>query len=256
MAKDFLSVIVENKRLEIAEAEKNIPLETLKKKAAAPLVRRPFQKALENRDTVNIIAEVKRASPSKGDIAPDLDPADLAQKYEKGGAACLSVLTDSKFFKGSIEDFRLAREAVTLPVLRKDFLIEPYQIYESAALGADCVLLIARILTGDSLKELYRLTKDLGMDALVEIHSEADMETACRADAKLIGINNRNLSSFETSLETATSLVNQLDEGQIPVAASGISAKKDIELNLKAGINNFLIGESLAKSGDTVAFLK
>lgn len=256
MSKDFLSIIVENKKAEVAEAQKKISLDEIKKMAAEPVERRSFIRAMESKDTVNIIAEVKRASPSKGDIAIDLDPYDLADKYEKGGAACLSVLTDEKYFKGSFEDFRQARKAASLPMLRKDFLIDPYQVYESAVLGADCVLLIARILTPEQMKTLFDMATDLGIDSLVEIHSEKDLEIAASADARLIGINNRNLSSFETSLETATSLVRQLGEDQIPVAASGISQKEDIDLNLKAGINNFLIGESLAKADDTVALLK
>ncbi len=256
MSKDFLSIIVDNKKKEVETAEKSVSLEQIKKEALSKKDKRPFFESLKVKDTINVIAEIKRASPSKGDIAIDLDPYELALKYEKGGAACLSVLTDTKYFKGSFQDFNQARKASQLPMLRKDFLVSAYQVYESAVLGADAVLLIARILTGDQMKDLLNLSLDLGMDALVEIHSEKDLEIANHADARLIGINNRNLSSFETNLGTATTLVELLDENQIPVAASGISKREDITQNLKSGINNFLIGESLAKSDNTVAFLK
>ena len=256
MSKDFLSIIVDNKKKEVETAEKIVSFEQIKKDALSRSEQRPFFKSLQAKDTINVIAEIKRASPSKGDIAIDLDPSDLAKKYEEGGAACLSVLTDSKYFKGSFEDFKMARNASELPMLRKDFLVSPYQVYESAILGADAVLLIARILTSEQMKDLLNLSIDLGMDALVEIHSEKDLEIANHANAKLIGINNRNLSSFETDLGTATTLVELLSENQIPVAASGITKKEDITQNLKSGINNFLIGESLAKSDDTVNFLK
>lgn len=256
MSKDFLSIIVDNKQKEIEAAEKITPLAQLQLKAAEKREKRPFFENLKREKSINVIAEIKRASPSKGDIAIDLDPSVLAAEYEEGGAVCLSVLTDTKYFKGSFNDFTKARHASTLPMLRKDFIISPYQIYESVVLGADAILLIARILTREKMKELLEISTDLGLDTLVEIHSEKDLETANYANAKLIGINNRNLSSFETDLETATTLVNALGHDQIPVAASGISSRDDIERNLNAGIHNFLIGESLAKSKNTVTFLK
>lgn len=256
MSKDFLSIIVDNKQNEIEAAEKIISLSELKSKAMIKKEKRPFLENLKKEQTINVIAEIKRASPSKGDIAINLDPAILAGEYEQGGAACLSVLTDTKYFKGSFADFTKARKASKLPMLRKDFLISPYQVYESAVLGADAILLIARILTKEKMKELHDISIDLGLDALIEIHSEKDLETANYAGAKLIGINNRNLSSFETDLGTATTLVKALNHDQIPVAASGISNKEDIDKNMKAGIRNFLIGESLAKSNDTVNFLR
>lgn len=258
MTKDFLSVIVDHKIKEIEQARKNISEEALKKDAGMASGKRPFYETLKSakKTQVNVIAEIKRASPSKGDIAIDLDPADLAVQYEKGGAACLSVLTDNKFFKGGFSDFRSARMASKLPMLRKDFLISDYQVYESVVLGADAILLIARILSKEKLKSLLDLSRDLGLDALVEIHSEADLEAANYADAKLIGINNRNLSSFETDIGIATTLAEALDSNQIAVAASGISTADDIYLNLKAGVNNFLIGESLVKADNTVSFLQ
>ena len=256
MSKDFLSIIVDNKHKEVETAEKNVSLAEMKTSAMKKDEQRPFFNNLKKHDSINVIAEIKRASPSKGDIAIDLDPSLLAKEYEQGGAVCLSVLTDTKYFKGSFDDFISARKSSTLPMLRKDFLVSPYQVYESAALGADAILLIARILTKEKMKELLDISIDLGLDALIEIHSEEDLEIANYANAKLIGINNRNLSSFETDLTTATSLVKALNDDQIPVAASGISQREDIDKNLQAGIRNFLIGESLAKSNDTVNFLK
>lgn len=258
MGKDFLSIIVEHKKTEIREAEQRISLAELKKQAEGRDTHRPFFKTLaEHKNSgVNIIAEIKRASPSKGDIAPDLDPAMVAADYEKGGAQCLSVLTDSRFFKGGCDDFRKARAACSLPMLRKDFLISDYQMVESAALGADAVLLIARILTKGEMKHLLQLSRDLGLDALVEIHSEEDLDSAHEAGATLIGINNRNLSSFETDISTATRLCASLTDDQIPVAASGISTRSDIEKNLAVGIHHFLIGESLVRADDTVSFMK
>jgi indole-3-glycerol phosphate synthase len=256
MAKDFLSIIVDHKKTEIKKAQRNIDESALEKQARKARNVRPFYGALSKPADVHIIAEIKRASPSKGNIAIDLDPATLAAQYQQGGASCLSVLTDQEFFKGGFADFRSARNACDLPMLRKDFLISRYQIFESAVLGADAVLLIARILSPEELKDLYIVTRDLGMDALVEIHSEQDLESAVRLGARLIGINNRNLSSFETNLDTATTLAGRLNKDQIPVAASGISNRDDIIRNTRCGIHHFLIGESLVRADDTVSFMK
>jgi indole-3-glycerol phosphate synthase len=205
---------------------------------------------------VNIIAEVKRASPSKGDICPDLDAVHCARQYAAGGAAAISVLTDTPYFKGSLEDMRKVRAAVTLPVLRKEFIVRDYQMYESRAAGADAVLLIARILTAHQLQSLMDLCGALGMDALVEIHTPEDYAVARAAGSRLIGINNRNLATFDTDIGTAMQLSALLGPGEIPVAASGISARSDIERNLQQGIFNFLVGESLVRAQDRVAFLR
>jgi indole-3-glycerol phosphate synthase len=258
MSSDFLTRIVEHKKKEIEEARKRVSQAELQIKAEKRELCRPFFESLSwmKGDSVSIIAEIKRASPSKGDIRIDLDPASLAADYERGGAACLSVLTDSAFFKGGFSDFQAARQASNIPMLRKDFLISEYQIFESAVLGADAVLLIARILDRNTMKHLLNLAESLGMDALVEIHTDEDLESACGIGAKLIGINNRNLSSFDTDISRAVRLAKSLDQGQIPVAASGISTRADIEKNLTAGINHFLIGESLVKSEDTVGFMR
>lgn len=205
---------------------------------------------------VNVIAEVKRASPSKGDICIDLDAAACARQYEEGGAAAISVLTDGPYFKGAMEDYVNVRQAVKLPVLRKEFIVSDYQMYQSRAAGADAVLLIVRILSPSQLQDLLGLCTELGMDALVEIHSRQDYALAHDAGARLIGINNRNLANFDTRLETALGMAGLLAENEIAVAASGINNREDIENNLKAGIFNFLIGESLVRAADRVQFLK
>lgn len=258
MGKDFLSIIVDHKKDEVAAAKKNMPESQIVEQAKLQQEKRPFYDTLKDPgpEQVNIIAEIKRASPSKGDICPNLDPAAYASRYEQGGAAALSVLTDEKFFKGGFKDFKSARQATRLPMLRKDFLISSYQIYESKVLGADAVLLIVRILSRAQLKDYIDLCGELNLDCLVEIHTLEDLENALYAKAKLIGINNRNLSSFETNLSTAMSIASRLGPDQTPVAASGIRTRQDIEENRKNGINTFLIGESLVRADDPAAFIK
>jgi len=259
MGKDFLKIIVEKKKEEIAASRRQIPENQLREKAEnIRQKKRSFRDVLTHtgKDRIKIIAEIKRASPSKGDICRDLDPYLYAKRYEKGGAAALSVLTDTTFFKGSFEDFKKAREGCALPMLRKDFLISAYQIFESAVLHADAILLIARILNRQQLKDYLMLCRDLNLDALVEIHDMADLENATWAEAKLIGINNRNLSSFETDIHTATRLVSRLESYQTPVAASGITSREDILKNRSFGISNFLIGESLVRAEDPAMFIQ
>jgi indole-3-glycerol phosphate synthase len=257
MAKDFLSKIVEDKKQEIEAAKKSLPEKQLVEQALMPRKKRSFFKSLEQPGHgVNIIAEIKRASPSKGVICPDLNPATYASLYEQGGASALSVLTDQRHFQGSVEDLKSARKSTKLPVLRKDFLISSYQLYESAVMGADAVLLITRILKHKQLKNYLNICNELKMDALVEIHSEKDLESANQAGARLIAINNRNLKSFETNIETAMRLKLLLEPHQVAVAASGIRTRADIEKNQKAGIWNFLIGESLVRAKNPVNFLK
>ncbi|MCK4467922.1 MAG: indole-3-glycerol phosphate synthase TrpC [Desulfobacterales bacterium] len=257
MNKGFLTKIIADKKEEIAAAKKSLPESLVRDKAALPQKRRMFLKKLEQPGPsgINIIAEIKRASPSKGEIRKDINPAIYASEYERGGAAALSVLTDRPYFKGSIKDFKAARQAVTIPVLRKDFLISTYQIYESAVMGADAVLLIARILSPDQLKDYLSLCNELNMDALVEIHTKEDFETATNAGARLIGINNRDLNSFETDINTTIRMASLIKPNQVAVAASGIRTREDIEKIQKAGIWNYLIGESLMRSSNPKAFL-
>jgi len=258
MKKDFLQIIVEDKKQEIAAAKHRLPERLLREKALIPRKKRPFLQKLAQPGPsgANIIAEIKRASPSKGVICPGLNPVTYAVEYERGGAAALSVLTDQPHFKGSIHDLKRARESTTLPVLRKDFLISSYQIFESAVMGADALLLIARILDPKQLKDYLDICNELQMNALVEIHSEKDLEKATRAGAGLIGINNRNLRSFETDIHISIRMKSLLEPDQVAVAASGIRSRKDIEKVSDSGIWNFLIGESLVRADNPGALLK
>jgi len=258
MAPDILTQIVDRKRADVEKARQKLPLGEIRNRAAAAAPPRAFlaQFTGDRETAVNIIAEVKRASPSKGPIRPDLDPAALAGAYAAGGAAAISVLTDTPYFMGSLDDMTAAKAAVDIPVLRKDFILSEYQVYESRVHGADAILLIARILTPGQLQALYQLSKSLGMDVLLEIHAEAEIETALAVGAQLIGINNRNLKSFATNTQTAMRLAKRLGPGRIPVAASGISIPADIKANLAAGIRNFLIGESLVRAADPTRLLQ
>ncbi|RJQ48363.1 MAG: indole-3-glycerol phosphate synthase TrpC [Desulfobacteraceae bacterium] len=254
---NILDKIVERKKQEVAAARERIPEADLRRDAALPRERRSFFGSLENPGPygINIIAEIKRASPSKGVIRSNLDPLAYAEAYEAGGASAISVLTDRSFFQGSLQDLETVRKAVRLPVLRKDFIISSYQIFESAVRGADAVLLIVSILSDNQLKDYLALSLEVGLDALVEVHTEADLERASRAGAKLIGINNRNLKSFETDIQRAAQMVKKLEIDQIAVAESGIRTREDIEELKKTGIFNFLIGESIVRSADPRAFI-
>ena len=257
MSTDFLLQIIKQKGREISQARKVIPEVRLAELARQRSDFRPFFESLSRPGAagVNIIAEIKRASPSKGDICPDLDAPKMAARYEKGGATAVSVLTDAMYFKGSLDDLKAARSACTLPVLRKEFIISRYQVYEAAVAGADAILLIARILTPEKLGQLYTLCRELGMDALVEIHMSGDARVVAASGVRLVGINNRNLSTFETDIAIAMDMVSRLTPGQVPVAASGISGPADIQKNLNVGIFNFLVGESIVRSDDPARFI-
>jgi len=250
MKSDFLRKILEKKREEVEAARKRLPESQLRQQAEADRATRQFFHRLfaPGPDGVNIIAEIKRGSPSRGLIREDLDAAEYAARYEKGRAAAVSVLTDETFFWGGREDLVRARQAVQLPVLRKDFILSSYQIYEAAAWGADAVLLIVRALDAELLKDSLQLCRELQLDALVEVHSERELEQASTAGARLIGINNRDLTTFITAIETSKRVVRHLDDGQVAVAESGIHGRQQIEELLDAGIWNFLIGESLVKA--------
>jgi indole-3-glycerol phosphate synthase len=260
MGSDFLSRIIEYKQHVITKQRHYRSESSLRNDAEKCLTHRPFIKPMEivdgKTDTIHIIAEIKRASPSKGMIQADLIAADFAAAYERGGASAISVLTEDHWFKGNIKDLTDAREASALPILRKDFTISTYQIYESALIGADAVLLIVRILSKNQIKDYLDLCMELNIDALVEIHTQDDIDKMKDTGARLIGINNRNLKSFDTDIGTAIKLVEGLESGQIPVAASGIATKDDIEKTKKANIRHFLIGESIVRSKDPENFLK
>ena len=251
----FLDKILAAKRAEIATAESHTPLATLKTLASRCTDFRDFTASL-NTPGIRIIAEIKRASPSLGDIAPDLSPAALARAYTTGGAAALSILTEPAFFKGSATDLQQARAATTLPVLRKDFIIAPYQVYETAAMGADAMLLIVRILDDAQLRDLLALAHDLGLHTLVEIHDEADARRLAGLNTPVIGINNRDLAHFHTDVNRAARLAALLPPETAVVAASGIRDAHDIRQSLTNGIRRFLVGETLVKTPDSAALLR
>jgi len=217
--------------------------------------RRDFRSALLGRSPA-IIAEMKKASPSKGILSSNFDPAGIAREYESGGAAALSVLTDEHFFQGSLADMRQAREAVALPVLRKDFTLDEYDIVEAAANGADAILLIVAILDAARIRTLRELAASYSMSALVEAHDEGEIETALEAGADLIGINNRNLKTFEVKLETSLRLVERIPSGVAKVAESGIHSAADINLLRNAGFQAFLVGEHLMKASSPASAIR
>jgi len=250
----ILSEIVQSK---YAEVERLRPRTgELEKSAYASLpLRRSFAEALLGRRPA-LIAEIKKASPSKGLLQPNFDPASIAAAYEQGGAACLSVLTDSQYFQGSATDLAQARQATLLPVLRKDFTIDPVQIYEAAALGADAILLIAAILTEAELRSFRELAESLQLAALVEVHDEAELVRALDSGAALIGVNNRNLQTFEVTLETSLRLSEKIPSGRTQVSESGIFTRSDIDLLRGAGFHAFLVGESLMKANDPAAAVR
>lgn len=257
MERDILKEIVELKRKEVAELKISQPLAGLKEQVKRRTHHRGFYAALaDNVEDVRIIAEIKRASPSRGIICEDIDPAKVAVDYQIGGAKAISVLTEREFFMGSLQDLKAVRDACSLPILRKDFTIDEYQIYESDVYGADAILLIVRLLEKQQLKDYIALATELGLDCLVEIHHDEDIEKLEGSGAKIVGINNRDLRTFETSLEVAINTVKKLGAGYLPVAASGIFEHDDIDRNLQAGIHCFLIGESLVRAADAVKFLQ
>jgi indole-3-glycerol phosphate synthase len=242
-----LDQIVARKRAELLLDQARTPVEQLEKRVKFD--RRGFRRSLE-RQAPAIIAEIKRASPSRGVIAGPLQPADVARRYEAGGAAALSVLTDIQFFRGSLEDLEQARQATRLPVLRKDFTLDRYHVWQAAAYGADAILLIVAILPRAELVTLLDQARDLDLDALVEVHDRAELERALEAGADLIGVNNRNLQTFEVSLETSLQLAGHIPPHVLAVSESGIRSAADILRLAEAGYRAFLIGESLMSQPD------
>lgn len=256
MGRDFLAEILDHKKEEVRAGKRRIAEAQLVQQCREPRDVRGFESALAQPGPVRIIAEIKRASPSKGEICPDLDAAAMAEKYAQGGAAALSVLTDARYFKGSMQDLTAARKACRLPVLRKEFILSAYQIYEAAVAGADAVLLIVRILSAQQLKDYIALCDELRIDALVEVHGHAEVEVAQKAGARIVGINNRDLQTFQTDVHRAMEIARLLTDDQIAVAASGISGPGDIADYDGSRVRSFLIGESLVRSQDPVRFLK
>jgi indole-3-glycerol phosphate synthase len=258
---DILDQILEVKRDEIKRLRKRYSRGALEDLAAGQTPTRGFAQALRERakQGAAVIAEIKKASPSKGVIRADFDPAWTAREYEEGGAACLSVLTDERFFEGANEHLRQARAACALPAIRKDFLIDELQVYEARAIGADCVLLIAAALPGEELGELHACARGLGLDVLIEIHDRLELEQVQRAglgSGYLLGINNRNLRTFETRLETTLYLLPLLPANAEVVTESGITTAADVRRLRAAGVHRFLVGESLMRQASPRAALR
>jgi indole-3-glycerol phosphate synthase len=248
---DILSRILARKTEEIAERQATLPLTELAARIAQLPPTRGFAAAIEAKIAAGmpaVIAEVKKASPSKGVIRANFDPAAIAQSYEAAGAACLSVLTDSDFFQGSEAFLQQARAACSLPLLRKDFIIDSYQVYEARAIGADCILLIVAALDDDVLLQLSLLAAELDLDVLCEVHDEEELERAMAVPVPLIGVNNRNLRSFETSLETSLALQQLIEYDRVLVAESGIHTPEDVARLRDGGIQAFLVGEAFMRA--------
>jgi len=251
----ILDRILANKYLEVAQRRINTPIEPLRvrEQALAQTPPRDFIGALIRAGRPALIAECKKASPSKGLLRPDYDPAQLARTYAENGAAALSVLTDEKFFQGSLNDLSAALEAVDLPALRKDFIVDCYQVYEARAAGADAVLLIVAALRLDLLRELHQLIGELGMTALVEVHDEAEVEMALKIESKLIGVNNRNLHDFSVDLQTTGRLRKSIPADIALVAESGIHTADDVSRVRDLGVDAILVGEALVTASDVGA---
>ncbi len=255
---DILKQIVAVKLEEVAAAKKKVSLEAIRADAQSRVLTRDFEGALRRRIAAGrsaVIAEIKKASPSKGLLRADFIPADIAQSYAEAGAACLSVLTDRQFFQGRVDYLKQARASCDLPVLRKDFMVDPYQIYESRSIGADGVLLIAACLDDGQMAELEAVARSLDMAVLVEVHDGPELERALKLKTPLIGINNRNLRTFEVSLQATIDLLGQVPRDRLVVTESGIQTAADVKRMREAGIHAFLVGEAFMRAEDPGAAL-
>ena len=250
---DILDKIVAVKRQEVAAALARKPLAAMRVDAESRVLTRDFVGAMRAKIAAGlpaVIAEVKKASPSKGVLRADFIPADIAQSYAEHGAACLSVLTDQQFFQGSIDYLKQARASCDLPVLRKDFMVDPYQVYEARAMGADCILLIAACLDDAQMQSLEALAMSLDMAVLVEVHDGAELQRALQLKTPLLGINNRNLKTFEVSLDTTLGLLKDVPAGHLLVTESGISTVADVQRMRSAGVQAFLVGEVFMRADE------
>ena len=250
---DILSQIVAVKREEIAAAQQRVSLQAIRADAESRVLTRDFEGALRRKIAAGrsaVIAEIKKASPSKGLLRADFIPADIAQSYAEAGAACLSVLTDRQFFQGQNDFLKQARASCDLPVLRKDFMVDPYQIYESRAVGADCVLLIAACLEDAQMAELEGIARSLDMAVLVEVHDAAELERALKLRTPLLGINNRNLRTFEVTLQTTLDLLQRVPGDRLVITESGIQSKDDVGKMREGGVHAFLVGEAFMRADD------
>ena len=251
----ILNKIIEEKRKELKHSKSSASLKEIRKRIGDTGKNRGFKKSLEN-DSINIITEIKKASPSKGIIREDFNPVEIAEIYQDNGAVAISVLTDKNFFQGDIEYLNQIRKNVSLPLLRKDFIIDEYQLYEAKAFGADAVLLIAAVLDKNQLTEYMELSKEIELENLVEVHSFKDLEKTIYSEAEIIGINNRYLQTFEVSLKTTLDLAKEIPENKVIVSESGINSHDDILELQKNGVNAFLIGEALMREKDIGKKLK
>ena len=248
---DILVKILNRKREEIKQRSAQISIEALKQQCESADKVRGFIQSIENKINNNqsaVIAEIKKASPSKGLLRENFEPAEIARSYADHGAACLSILTDKDYFQGHEDYLKQARAACELPVIRKDFIIDPYQVYEARAIDADCILLIVSALDDETLHLLFHLAHELQMDVLMEVHDRQEMQRALKTGARLIGINNRNLRTFETSLETTLNMIDMVNENHILVTESGIHTKDDVQLMRDNSINAFLVGEAFMRA--------
>ena len=250
---DILNKILARKQQEITHRQTQVSQSELENKLAGSLPVRGFVESLKTKLDLKqpaVIAEIKKASPSKGIIRADFDPVAIARSYEQAGAACLSVLTDIDFFQGSDEYLKAARAACEIPVIRKDFIIDPYQVYEARVMGADCILLIVAALEQTELKALYELATEIGLDVLVEVHDEVEMQRALELNLPLVGINNRNLRTFETSLYTTLKMLHMVPKECFVVTESGIHTHKDVRFMRDHHVNAFLVGEAFMRAED------
>jgi len=256
---NILDTIIATKFEEIKELQKVKSLDQLKDEVKGASQPRGFVKAIETQLAKNkaaVIAEIKKASPSKGVIRENFNPKDIAISYEKGGATCLSVLTDQKYFQGHANYLKEARMACSLPVLRKDFMVDPYQIYEARVMGADCILLIVAALPLDLMQKLEEITHSLNMNVLVEVHNQVELDLALQLKTPLLGINNRNLKTFEVSLQTTFDLIKNVSVDKVIVTESGIFTPMDIKIMQDHHVNTFLIGEAFMRESDPGESLK
>lgn len=246
----ILDEIVKYKRKKIREEKDEISLHGLFSQINSSKQERDFKVALKKEKALSIIAEIKRASPSKGIIKEEFRPVEIAKEYTKAGVEVISVLTEDKFFKGENKYLMQVKEVTTFPVLRKDFIIDDYQIYQSKVLGADAILLIVAILSKKQLSDFYSIASKLGIQCLVEVHDKVELHTALEIDVEIIGINNRNLKTFETSLQTTEELIKLIPQNKIVVSESGIRSRNHMEYLEKLGVHGVLIGESLMRAAD------
>ncbi len=251
----MLHKIIALKKEEVEQRKKTFPLNHLKERVARQKPPLDFVSVLSG-DGIHLIAEIKQASPSRGMLNPNLDLTELAKTYVKGGAAAISVLTEAIYFKGSIDHLAAVRNVVALPLLRKDFIFDPYQLYESRVYGADALLLIAAILSQEQLNELLWLSRSLGLRCLVEVHDGSEVERALRSGAEIIGINNRDLNTFTVELDTTARLLPHIPKGKVVVSESGIKSRSDVEKLREWRVNAILVGEALVTAGDVLTKMK